>query len=348
MPRNAQWLSSGRSMTNRHCQPRTSEQPQEGHLPGTAYLAAFGRLKRIQRKGVLMKSEAVNINSETCRICGSCGEVCPIRIMKKDDDERISFRQDRLLLCIKCGQCMAVCPTRSIVVEGLAYSRDFFAMPDGRPPEMPFLEMIKTRRAIRNFKDQPVPRETLDKVVQAIAFAPPSFTPIKTEIVVVQDTSVIRQALPEMIRFYDGLVKAMRNPIARLFIRRKAGAKFNTLERHVVPLMNSRLPELKQGVEDTITRHAPAMILFHAHRDAENYEADIYIALTYGFLAAHALGLGATAIDLIPPAIEKSPELRKLFLIPDTNVVVASMILGFPKYRYQRGIKRELRSVVWI
>jgi nitroreductase/NAD-dependent dihydropyrimidine dehydrogenase PreA subunit len=293
--------------------------------------------------------DVVSINSETCKACGLCGEVCPIPIMKKDGGDRISFRQDRLLLCIKCGQCMAVCPTQSIVVDGLAYSRDFFSMPEGHVAEMPFLEMIKTRRAVRNFKDQPVPKELLEKVVQAITFAPPGFTPIKTEIVVVQDTSVIRKALPEMIKVYDDLMKAMRNPVARFFIRRKVGgAKFKTLEHHVVPLMDSRLPELKQGVEDTITRYAPAMIVFHAHRDAENYETDVHIALTYGFLAAHALGLGATPIDLIPPAIQNSPELRKLFSIPDSNVVVASMILGYPKYRYQRGIKRELRSVTWI
>jgi nitroreductase len=35
------------------------------------------------------------------------------------------------------------------------------------------------------------------------------------------------------------------------------------------------------------------MIVFHANRDAENNEADGYIALSHGFLAAHALGLGA-------------------------------------------------------
>jgi nitroreductase len=90
------------------------------------------------------------------------------------------------------------------------------------------------------------------------------------------------------------------------------------------------------------------MIVFHAHRDAESYEEDIHIALTYGFLAAHALGLGGSAMSLIPPPIQRSPLLRKLFLIPDTNVVVGSIILGYPKYRYQRGIKRSLRSVTWI
>lgn len=291
----------------------------------------------------------VRINSETCKVCGLCGQVCPMQIMRRDGDGEMSLRQDRLPLCITCGQCMAICPTQSILVHGLSYAQDFLPLPGGPSAEMPFLQLIATRRAIRNFKDQQVPRALLEKVVQAITFAPPSFTPINTELVVVQDASAIRAALPEMVRIYDGLVKAMRHPLASFFIRRKVGgAKFKTLERHVVPLMRSRLAELKEGVEDTITRGAPAMILFHAHRDAENYEADLYIALTYGFLAAHALGLGGTAIDLIPPCIDNSPKLRRLFSIPEGNVVVAAQILGYPEYRYQRGIRRELRSVTWI
>jgi nitroreductase len=244
---------------------------------------------------------------------------------------------------------MAICPTKSVMVEGLSYSRDFFEISENLGMGAPFLDMIVNRRAIRNFKDKPVPKEILEKIVQAITFAPPGFPPIKTEIVVVQNTEVIRKALPYMIEVYDYLVKAMSNPIARFFIRRKVGkAKFKTIENHVVPLMKNRLPELKMGVEDTITRYTPAMIVFHANKNTENYEADIYIALTYGFLAAHALGLGGSAMDLIPPAIQNSQELRKMFSIPDSNQVVASMILGYPKYSYQRGIKRELKSVTWI
>ena len=293
--------------------------------------------------------QPINIDRETCTVCGLCEEICPVRLMTKDSDGGISFRPDRVPLCMKCGQCMAVCPSQSIVVDGLDYERDFFELPPGSASEMPFLEMIQTRRAVRVFKDKPVPRELLEKVVEAITFAPPGFTPLKIEIVVVQDTAVIRQALPEMIKVYETLVKIMGNPVGRFLVRRKIGAaKFRTVKGHVVPLMKSRLPELKAGTEDTITRYAPAMIIFHAHRDAENYESDISIALTYGFLAAHALGLGGSAIDLIPPAIENSPVLRELFSIPDSNVAVASMILGYPKYRYQRGIKRELRGVSWM
>lgn len=289
------------------------------------------------------------VNHESCKRCLLCAEVCPNRIMIKDSSDRVSFREDRLQQCFRCGQCMAVCPTKSMHIEGLSYTSNFFELPRKGSFERPFFDMIAMRRAIRNFRDKPVPRELLEKVVEAISFAPPGFPPIKTEIVVVENTDIIRRALPHMIEVYDSLVKAMGNPMIRYFIRRRVGKEtFTTIVNHVVPLMKSRLPELKRGTEDTLTRDAPAMIVFHADRNAENYREDIYIALTYGFLAAHALGLGGSAMDIIPPTIERNRELRKIFSIPDSNEVVASMILGYPKYRYQRAIRRELKSVQWI
>jgi hypothetical protein len=90
------------------------------------------------------------------------------------------------------------------------------------------------------------------------------------------------------------------------------------------------------------------MILFHADKRSDNFRSDIFIALTFALLNAHSLGLGATAIDLIPPAIERTPYLKQLFQIPEENEVVASMILGYPKYKYRRAIQRQLKGIKWI
>jgi len=292
---------------------------------------------------------AVRIDDNTCTACGLCGEVCPNRAMVKGPAGRMVLRPDRVALCIRCGQCMAVCPSAAIVVEGLEYGREVYDLARSPFPEHPFFDLIATRRAVRTFQDRPVPRDLLEQVVQAISLAPPSFPPLKTELVVVQDPALVRGCLPLMVSLYEHLLEAMANPVARLIVRRQVGRDtFRTLENHVVPLMRSRLPELKSGEEDTITRGAPAMIVFHAARTAENYEADLIIALTYGFLAAHALGLGATPIDLIPPAIEKNPDLRRLLCIPESNRAVAALILGYPRIRYRRRIARQLRSVRWL
>jgi len=290
------------------------------------------------------------INEGTCKRCGRCVEICPNRILQKDKDGRIFFREDRSWMCFECGHCMAVCPTRSVQISTLSYDSDFYDQPENTGLEAEqFNHLIMSRRAVRCFQEKPVPHELLEKVVQAIMMAPPGFPPVKTELTVIEDPDVVRQSQKMMIDLYDFLVAKMNNPIARQFIRMSAGReKFITLEKHVIPLMIERLPDLKSGREDTITRNAPAMILFHADRRTENYRTDIHIALTYGFLAAHALGLGASAMDLIPPAVEKKKELRELLKIPDDNEVVASMILGFPRYHFLRGIKRNLKSVTWL
>jgi nitroreductase/NAD-dependent dihydropyrimidine dehydrogenase PreA subunit len=287
------------------------------------------------------------IDPTTCKSDGLCAAVCPNRILQKDPAGKIIFRADRVDLCFRCGQCMAICTTRAIQVPGLNYERDFFSLPAAPAPEA-YFNLLASRRAIRVFKDQPVPRELLEKIIQAIQLAPPSFPPHKVALVVVQDPALIRQALPAMVDLYDRLVHAMHNPVARLVVRRSAGTeKYRLLVRHVVPLMERRLPDLKAGVEDTITRHAPAMILFHADRSSENYHTDIAIGMAFGMLAAHALGLGACAIDLVPPAVERSGTLRTLFGVPETDEVAGCLILGFPKYHYQRGIRRSLARVTW-
>jgi len=296
-------------------------------------------------------TNSIIINQTTCNKCQLCAEVCPNKILTKNESNEIIVRPDRKDLCFKCGQCMAVCSTKSITVDGLSYETDFFELSHNgsNDYEKSFYDMIHTRRAIRNFKDKPVPKELLEKIVEAISFAPPGFPPLKIKIIVVQDAKMIRNALPIMIKFYDKLVAMMKKPIFRFFIKKEAGEKkFKMMQSHLVPLLISRLPELKNKTEDTITRNAPAMILFLEDKNEEDISQDISIAATYGMLATHSLGLGGSIMDLIPPAINKDDELRKLFCIPDNHEIVTSIIIGYPKYKYQRGIKRNLKNVKWI
>jgi nitroreductase/Pyruvate/2-oxoacid:ferredoxin oxidoreductase delta subunit len=291
----------------------------------------------------------ISFGTGTCTACGLCARVCPNLVLMKDDAGAMAVRAARAHVCFACGQCMAVCPTRSVSVRGLSYERDFYDLPASGPDALSFFDLLRTRRAVRAFRDRPVPRELLEKVVQAIALAPPGFPPLKTGIIVVQDTSVIRRALPHMIDLYGKLMRAMKNPFARFFIRREVGLQKYTLMRtHLVPLLETRMAGLLAGTEDTITRGAPAMILFHADRTAEDAHEDLFIAAAYGSLAAHALGLGGSIMSIIPPAVDRTPELRKLLKVPDGHEVVTSLILGYPAVKYRRGIKRHLKSVTWI
>jgi len=291
-----------------------------------------------------MKKE-ITIDNTLCKKCKVCVEICPNGIFRMDNN-LTSVKSERIELCFMCGQCMAACSEKAIQVEGLDYNKDFFELPETINS---FNALIQSRRSVRAFKDAPVPKDKLEQIVNAISFAPPSFPPLKTEIVVIQDKQLIKKSLPLMINMYDNLLKGLKNPMVRLIIKRKAGSeKFQMIQNHIIPMFNIKLPFMKNGTEDAITRNAQAMILFHADKQSDNYKTDIFIALGYALLKAHSLELGATAIDLIPPAIERTPYLKQLFQIPKENEVVASMIIGYPKHKYKRAIQRQLKSITWI
>ena len=285
-----------------------------------------------------------SVDLKTCKKCHLCAEICPAGIIKADEEAR--FLINRIPLCIRCGQFMASCRTKSIYIEGLSYEKDFFELPPDREGwQEAFFGLISSRRSIRNFQDRPVPREMLEKIVQAISFAPPGFTPLTVELTVINDRDLIRSAVPLMTDMYAGLIKMRSNPISRAILKRTAGKDtYQVLNDHVLPLMQARMPGLKAGAEDTIARGAPCMILFHAPVHNE----DIFIALAFGLLAAHSLGLGACAIGLIPPTINRNQALRKMFWVPEGNQVLTSMILGYPKYKYSRGIRRSPAGLTWI
>ena len=104
--------------------------------------------------------------------------------------------------------------------------------------------------------------------------------------------------------------------------------------------------KLKYG--DRITRSAPALMLFHANKAAEEHTHNALIYATYAMFTAHAMGLGTTFNGIMPAAINKIDKLQELFNIPKTHEVIISLILGYPKYKYQKAIIRSPKTLHYI
>lgn len=204
--------------------------------------------------------------------------------------------------------------------QRIGLRKRLFPLPEVRIQPKPFYDLISARRAVRNFPEREVEAEKLEAIVNAMSFSPPGFPPLKFELLVVNNKAVMKESLPLMVDLYEPLLKAFGNPIKRHCIKREIGKRrFLTVQRPLIPLMKMRLPGLKEDSEDTITRGAPAMILFLSKRGEEEIWPDIHVVAAYGMLSAHSLGLGASIMDIIPSAIKNKRELRALFGLNDDD-----------------------------
>jgi nitroreductase/Pyruvate/2-oxoacid:ferredoxin oxidoreductase delta subunit len=284
------------------------------------------------------------INKSTCKECDLCITICPSGILSRDSTGATVFLPERTSICVKCGHCMAVCSKHSISIEGISYEVNLPPLPPNHIQYDDFMKFLMTRRSVRHFLDRPVPREVLEKIVDAISLAPFGVAPDNVEITVVANRNLIRKAMPAISQMYLQLGKILKfAPMQWLFRRMMPQDAANTLLNFLLPHLNKGLYDFRK--EDDISRNAPAMILFHAAKGAEERTPDAMIYTTYAFLAAHSLGLGATVIGLIGPGINRSKKLKALYQIPPGNEVIQTLILGYPKINFKRAIVRPRTKV---
>jgi len=214
-------------------------------------------------------------------------EVCPCNIIGINERQELHFINEREKICLECGQCMAICSKQAITIKGLSYEENILKLPDYSMNHKDFISFLSTRRSIRNFEDTPVPDEMIDQILDALSYAPYGAAPEKVNISVVNNRDVIESALPHMEEFLDNILKWMNSPVASFMIKRKKGMEtYNTIKNHLYPI--SKLENYKLKFGDRITRNAPAILIFHSEKDAEEHTNNSLIYATYVMLTAQA------------------------------------------------------------
>jgi nitroreductase/NAD-dependent dihydropyrimidine dehydrogenase PreA subunit len=262
------------------------------------------------------------IDESRCIQCGECAADCPVRIIDVSQGlPRIS--EQRQGLCIRCQHCLAVCPTAALSILGVNPDESAEIL----PPSPEGLEnLIKSRRSVRRYRSEAVERAVLDRLMEAVAYAPTGKNERKVRFTLVDDPEVmarirvmtmegIRRAVDE-----DGLPDGM-----------EFFAKF--------------LTAWDQG-RDIIFREAPHMLIASSPREATSGEADPFIALSYFELMAASLGLGTVWCGYARWALQSVvPELGRRLGIPSDHRSMYAVMFGWPAVRYARAVQREAQGL---
>ncbi len=290
----------------------------------------------------MKKTRNFYIKTQTCKKCGFCINVCPALVIGENSEGMPYFKENFLEICLSCGQCMSVCPTKSIFANNMDYENNMFDFSENDV----FFSLLEKRRSVRHFKPTFVKNEEIEKIIKAMSYAPHGAEKNNVEITIVNKRDKILKILPEISLFYDKLKKWLHNPIMKKIIEKKLGkSKISTLINHVLPRIEKGVYKNISYNYDGITRGAHTLFIFHANKESEEHYEDAFVLVTYAMLSAQALNLGACIIGLVAPALNKSKKLKEYLKIPSENKAIISMILGYPKYKYKRGIKRSLKNV---
>ena len=320
------------------------------------------------------QSPLFQFDEEKCKHCKACYEACPTSCIQWDKENEIPYPTGlggAELVCLACNNCEAVCPTGAIRARGgYRVLKGRYKTPDDKEIEMtfptPFGEkdlkrnfeeiekeltevekVIYRRRSIRLFQNKPVPKELLQRIIEAARWAPSAGNCQPWKFVVVTNKEKIAQLdrqcakiLYKLEAAYVGTSwwnKVLAYLLSYLMINKMDQRPFPAIEK------------VKQH-NDTICFGAPSVIhVLVDQRGVGDPHFDTGIACQNLVLAAHSLGLGTLYIGLIKNGLKYLPKKTNREMgIKYPYAIEVSICVGYPRGKLDNPVARSQCPVEWI
>ena len=261
----------------------------------------------------------VVFDKELCTGCGACIKDCPGKAIKLAEDKAQSCRP-----CIQCGHCVAICPVNAVSIPEYEMDEveeyveaDFKVCPDH------YLHALKFRRSIRDFKEQKIERDKLDRILDAGRYTATAKNMQACTFVLVQE---------QMEEFRE----LLRNEIPGVLeILKESAPDYERAFRSFYKKWQ-RNPK-----DDTFLFNAPAFLVIASQNPLDGGLAAANIENM-----AVAEGAGALYSGYMMRVLGTSPALQEWLGIGEKKVSCC-MLLGYPNVKYRRTAPRRKADVIW-
>lgn len=269
----------------------------------------------------------LKVDQQRCEKEGICVEVCPIGILALDAAAGPVVRPGMTPYCIACGHCVAACPHGAL--DNVRNPLSGQAALEHSPVLDPHMALtfLRSRRSIRCYKDGPVPRGLVLKLLEAARYAPSGHNSQGIGYLIVDQPGDIERISAIVVEWMVQMVETQPDLANRL---------------HMPGIIKAH-----QRGEDRILRKAPLLIVATAPIELRAAQVSSYLALEYVELYATSLGLGACWAGFAQVCAQQYQPLLKFLNIPAERAVTGMMMAGFPKYTYYRMPERNPLQVVW-
>ena len=111
----------------------------------------------------------IDFDKEKCIKCKACAKDCITYSIDFDEEGYPKIAENGNERCISCQHCFAICPTGAITFEGKT-PENADNVNYSKPEEI--LALIKSRRSIRQFEQEELSAELLQKIKDMLPYIP--------------------------------------------------------------------------------------------------------------------------------------------------------------------------------
>jgi nitroreductase/NAD-dependent dihydropyrimidine dehydrogenase PreA subunit len=268
--------------------------------------------------------ELLKIDRELCTKCGICADACPASLISVDASGPRSTGSRQ---CIACGHCVAVCPFGALDNENahLAEQTPFDSrhLIDADSAAV----FLRSRRSIRAYKPEAVPRETISRILDVARFASTGGNSQGLSYIVVSDRDDLKRISAATVDWMEGEVRR-GSPVA--------------------PYFEGIVRNARKSGNDVILRGAPHLVIAVCDKEFPRGAENAHFAFAYAELFAPTVSVGTCWAGLFQGcAFSGYGPLIETLKLPAGKKVAGRLIVGFPRFRYYRLVSRKPLDVTW-
>ncbi len=268
----------------------------------------------------------MEINRESCTKCGACIAACGSSILIPQQSGYPCLFPGADQFCARCGHCVGICPTDSVIHQEMPLEQ---CPPIDQKLEVSFQQvsqLIKRRRAIREFQQKVVPRDLIERLIETTRYAPTGHNRQEVQWLVIDDREELRRL----------------TAIGLEWCRSLAGDNTpQSLE------MQGILRMYELGL-DLFLRDAAALVIAFAEKKNPIAPTDCAIASSYFDLAAQSLGLGCYWNAYFYICAQSFPPMIEAIALPEGFMPYAALGMGYPRFKYRRIPPRKPARIMYL
>lgn len=261
----------------------------------------------------------IKIDIEKCIGCRACEKDCPGRAVKVVDGKAEYAKK-----CILCGHCVAVCPENAVSIPDYdmedveEYDPATFHLDPAH-----YLHAVKFRRSVRDFTDEPISREKMERILNAGRYTATARNLQDCRFILVQEQmdefrKLVWQEMPQVLNILKDTDPSWHYMFSRFYERYQ-----------------------KNPDNDTLLFNCTSFLTI----GAENL-LDGGLAATNIENMAVAEGAGALYSGYMMRMISESALLKE-WLGLEGRQIACCMLLGYPRRTYRRTAPRRKADIVW-